>query len=106
MPDKCPAVFYGGSLIENIHLSRKSQGDGKAVVLECTGFYYYLRRRYHFGNAVCEAVDSSTYGGDCLLCVLNAPGRGYGDTGLHDKRPQILLSHTAGVQMGQNGGKD
>ena len=70
------------------------------MVLECSGFYYYLSRNYCFDNDFCEALDACTNGDYSLLCVPHAPCGGHGDTGLHDKCCEVFCDFAAVVFMG------
>lgn len=59
---------------ENLYLSRKSEGYGETVVLECEGLYYNLRRNNSVGDRVCEPVERAAYCGNGLLRILKSEG--------------------------------
>ena len=69
------------------------------MVLERSGFSYYLRRNNTIRSHIRKAADSCSAGDDSLLCIHNHKGRIYFYPRLYDQRLQIFLHHTAGVSL-------
>ena len=86
--------------IENLHLSRKSEGYGEAVVLEREGFSNNLWRNNSVGGIACEAVDCDSAGSYGLLRISESEGGRQLDNGLYRQRCEVFRDLTAVIFMG------
>lgn len=86
--------------IENLHLSRKSEGYGETVVLECEGFSDNLWRNNSVGGTACEVLDGDSAGGYGLLRISESEGGRQLDNGLYRQRCEVFRDLTAVIFMG------
>ncbi len=86
--------------IENLYLSRKSEGYSEIVVLECEGFSDNLWRNNSVGGTACEAVDCASAGGYGLLRISESEGGRQLDNGLYRQRCEVFRDLTADFFVG------
>lgn len=92
--------FMESDKIENIYLSRKSEGYSEIVVLEREGFSDNLRRNNSVGGTACETVDCDSVGSYGMLRISESEGGRQLDNGLYRQRCEVFRDLTADFFVG------